>query len=48
MLLPEKNELEIELLKRQIETYKFVNGLLAAMIMGLILYGIYKLVGVFL
>ncbi len=48
MLLPEKNELEIELLKRQIETHKFVNGLLALTYIGLACYGIYKLVGVFL
>jgi hypothetical protein len=48
MLLPEKNELEVELLKRQIETHKFVNGLLALTYIGLAAYAVYKLVGVFL
>ncbi len=48
MLLPEKETLEIELLKKQNETYKFINGLLALTYIIGAAYGIYKLVGVFI
>ena len=45
MQLPERDQLEIELLKRKNETYKFVNGLLASTYIAIICYGIYRLVG---
>ena len=48
MQLPEREQLEIELLKKQNETYKFVNGLLAGTYIVIFCYGIYRLVGVFL
>jgi hypothetical protein len=48
MLLPERDELEKELLKKRIETYKFINGFLALGYVGLAVYAVYLLVGLFL
>lgn len=48
MQLPERELLEIELLKKRNETYKFINGLLALTYIGIAVYVIYKIVGVFL
>lgn len=48
MLLPQREELEIELLKKKNETFKFINGLLALTYIIGAAYGIYKLVGVFI
>jgi len=48
MLLPEREQLEIELLRKQNETYKFLNGLLAITYIALACYAVYKLVGLFI
>ena len=48
MKLSEHTDLELELLKQKINCLKFVNGLLAAVIIGGVVFAIVKTIGLFL
>lgn len=43
MKIPEQQELELQLLKKQIEFYNLTNAVIAAGIIVTILYGIYRI-----